>query len=41
MRKNKKKFVEFCGNFILNNIFVFYKIIKVQFSGKAFFNHFF
>jgi len=25
MRKNKKKFVEFCENFILNNIFAFYE----------------
>ena len=37
MRKNKKKFVEFCGNFILDNIFAFYKIIKVQFSNKELF----
>ena len=37
MRKIKKKFVEFCENFILDNIFAFYKIIKVKFSGKEFF----
>jgi len=25
MRKNKKKYVEFCENFILNDMFAFYE----------------